>query len=151
MKTKTTRRQFVASAALAAGAAAFPALVLAQAKPNPTIELTIWRAGFIVGGSGGSGTMMVGDKGYELRIGGVSLGATIGVARAEFVGEVYNLKQPSDIEGTYTAVSAGGALAGGGGIAELQNARGVRLKIQGRQIGLMFSIDLSGMQIAIRN
>jgi hypothetical protein len=48
-------------------------------------------------------------------------------------------------------VSAGGALAGGGGIAELQNARGVRLKIQGRQFGLMFSIDLSGMQIAIRN
>jgi lipid-binding SYLF domain-containing protein len=153
MKTKTTRRRFVASAAVAAGAAVFPAMVLAQANPNPnpTIELTIWRAGFIVGGSGGSGVMHVGDKGYDLRIGGVSLGATIGVARAEFIGEVYNLKQPSDIEGTYTAVSAGGALAGGGGIAELQNARGVRLKIQGRQIGLMFSIDLSGMQIAIRN
>jgi hypothetical protein len=88
--------------------------VLAQATPNPTIELTIWRAGFIVGGSGGSGVMMVADKGYNLGIGGVSLGATIGIARAEFIGEVYNLKQPSDIEGTYTAVSAGGALAGGG-------------------------------------
>jgi lipid-binding SYLF domain-containing protein len=151
MRSITTRRQFIASAAAAAGAAAFPALVHAQAKGNPTIELTIWRAGFIVGGSGGSGVMMVGDKGYNLTIGGVSIGATIGVARAEFLGEVLNLKQPSDIEGTYTAVSAGGALAGGGGIAELQNSRGVRLKIQGRQIGLMVSIDLSGMQISIRN
>jgi hypothetical protein len=95
--------------------------------------------------------MHVGGKGYDLRIGGVSLGATNGVARAEFIGEVYNLKLPSDIEGTYTAASAGGALAGSGGIAELQNARGVRLKIQGRQTGPMVSIDLSGMQIAIRN
>ena len=151
MRSSTTRRQFIAAAAAAAGAAAFPALVLAQAKGNPTIEFTIWRAGFIVGGSGGSGVMMVNDKGYNLAIGGVSIGATIGVARAEFLGEVLNLKQPSDIEGTYTAVSAGGALAGGGGVAELQNSRGVRLKIQGRQIGLMVSIDLSGMQIAIRN
>jgi len=155
MKSITTRRQFIVSAAAAATAAAFPALALAQAKPkpnpNPTIEITIWRAGFIVGGSGGSGVLMVGDKGYDLRIGGVSIGATIGIARAEFIGEVSGLKQPSDIEGTYTAVSAGGALAGGGGVAELQNSRGVRLKIQGRQIGLMVSIDLSGMQISIRN
>jgi len=80
----------------------------------------------------------------------VSLGATIGAARAEFVGEVYNLKQASDIEGTYTAGGAGAALAGGASIAELQNSRGVRLRIQGRQIGLMFSLDLSGMQISIR-
>lgn len=151
MSSIGTRRQFIASTAAAAGAAAFPALVLAQTAHNPTIEFTLWRAGFIVGGSGGSGVMMVGDKGYNLGIGGVSLGATIGVARAEFIGEVLNLKQPSDIEGTYTAVSAGAALAGGGGVAELQNSRGVRLKIQGRQIGLMVSIDLSGMVISIRN
>ena len=151
MRATYTRRQFIASAATAAGAAAFPALALAQAKANPSIEFTLWRAGFIVGGSGGTGVLMVGDKGYNLAIGGVSLGATIGVARAEFIGEVQNLKQPSDIEGTYTAVSAGAALAGGGGIAELQNSRGVRLKVQGRQIGLMASIDRSGLQISIRN
>jgi hypothetical protein len=154
MSVTTTRRQFIASAAAAAaaaGAATLPTLAFAQATGNPSIEFTLWRAGFIVGGSGGTGTMMVGDKGYHLAIGGVSLGATIGVARAEFIGEVTNLKQPSDIEGTYTAVSASAALAGGGGIAELQNSRGVRLKIQGRQIGLMVSIDLSGMQIALRN
>ena len=154
MASTTTRRQFIATAAAAAaaaGAAALPTLAIAQTKGNPSIEFTIWRAGFIVGGSGGSGVMMVGDKGYHLAIGGVSIGATIGVARAEFIGEVLNLKQPSDIEGTYTAVSAGGALAGGAGIADLQNSRGVRLKIQGRQIGLMVSIDLSGLQIALRN
>jgi hypothetical protein len=149
---KNARRQFIASAAaVAAAAASMPAAAQAPGKPDGTIEITLWRAGFIVGGSGGSGVLHFKENGYNLNIGGVSVGATIGVARTEFVGEVYNLKQARDIEGTYTAVSAGGAVAGGAGVAELQNARGVRLRVTGRQIGLMVSIDLSGMQIAIRS
>ena len=39
-----------AAAAAAAGAATLPTLALAQAKGNPSIEFTLWRAGFIVGG-----------------------------------------------------------------------------------------------------
>lgn len=150
MTSGITRRHFittsVALAAAAAGGTAF-----AQAASDATIELEIFRAGFIVGGSGGRGTLTIKDKGYLLSVGGVSLGATIGIARAEFIGEVYNLKNPTDIEGTYTAVTASAAAGGGAGITELQNSRGVKLRLQGRQIGLMFSIDLSGMQISIRN
>lgn len=149
---KNPRRQFIASAAaVAAAAASLPAAAQAPAKPDATIEFTLWRAGFILGGSGGSGVLEFKGNGYHLNIGGISLGATVGVARAEFTGEVYNLKQARDIEGTYTAVGASGALAGGGGVAELQNSRGVRLRVSGRQIGLMVSIDLSGMQVALRS
>lgn len=154
-----TRRAFVtAAAAVAAVAAAAPAVAQATAsapaaegKPSATIDFSLFRAGFIIGGGGGSGTLTFKDNGYPLSIGGISFGATIGVARIEFVGEVYNLKEARDIEGTYTAVSAGAALAGGGGVAELQNARGVRLRVSGRQIGLMVNIDLSGLQIRLRN
>lgn len=149
MTEVASRRRFVATAA-ALAAAAVSAPAQAQGKPDGSIEITLFRAGFIIGGSGGSGILMFRDNGYHLSVGGVSVGATIGVARAEFVGEVYNLKQASDIEGTYTAIGASGALAGGAGIAELQNSRGVRLRLQGRQIGLMVSIDLSGMQISLR-
>ncbi len=116
---KNTRRQFIASAAaVAAAAASMPAAAQAPAKPDATIEFTLWRAGFILGGSGGTGVLEFKGNGYHLNIGGISLGATVGVARAEFTGEVYNLKQARDIEGTYTAVGASGALAGGGGVAE---------------------------------
>ncbi|MCE2969605.1 MAG: hypothetical protein LW847_05175 [Burkholderiales bacterium] len=147
----TTRRGFVATAAaLAATAAATSAQAQPSATPDATIEFTLFRAGFIVGGTGGSGLLHFKDNGYPLGVGGVSFGATIGVARIEMTGEVYNLKQASDIEGTYTAVSAGGAVAGGAGVAELQNARGVKLRVSGRQIGLMVSIDLSGLQISLR-
>lgn len=150
MNPTTTRRNFVAASAAALAAAAVSTPAAAQGKPDGTVEITLWRAGFIIGGSGGSGTLEFKNNGYLLAVGGVSIGATIGVARIEFVGEVYNLKQASDIEGTYTAVGASGAIAGGAGVAELQNSRGVKLRLSGRQIGLMASIDLSGMQITIR-
>lgn len=152
-ESHATRRGFVtAAAAMATVAAATPGAAQAQASPKPdaTIDFSLFRAGFIVGGGGGSGTLTFKDNGYPLSIGGVSFGVTIGVARIEFVGEVYNLKQASDIEGTYTAVSAGAALAGGGGVAELQNSRGVRLRVSGRQIGLMVNVDLAGLQIRLR-
>ncbi|MCC7114885.1 MAG: DUF1134 domain-containing protein [Burkholderiales bacterium] len=154
METNDSRRKFVATGAamVAAAAAATSATAQAQTpRPDATIDIRIFRAGFIVGGSGGSGTLYFRDKGYNLGVGGVSLGATIGVARADFVGEVYNLREARDIEGTYAAVGASAAAAGGVGITELQNQRGVRLRLQGTQIGLMVSIDLSGMIISIRN
>ena len=88
---------------------------------------------------------------YSLGIGGISAGATIGASGADLVGTAYHLHQPSDIEGIYSAVGAGLAVAGGRkAAAELTNARGVLLKLRGRQMGLMFSLDLSGVQISLR-
>jgi hypothetical protein len=114
-----------------------------------SVRIVIYKAGFIVGVSGGRGTLVLAGKQYPLRIGGVSLGATIGASRAELVGNAYNLVSPADIAGTYTAVEASVAVAGGGKVARLRNSRGVVLEVQGRQIGAMFSIDLSGMEIRI--
>lgn len=151
METNDSRRKFVATGAAMVAAAAATTAQAQSPRPDGTIDIRIFRAGFIVGGSGGSGTLYFRDKGYNLGIGGVSLGATIGVARADFVGEVFNLKEARDIEGTYAAVGASAAAAGGVGVTELQNQRGVRLRLQGTQIGLMVSIDLSGMIISIRN
>jgi hypothetical protein len=79
----------------------------------------------------------------------VSLGATIGAASVEFVGRVRNLRKASDIQGNYTAIGAGVAAAGGGGVARLRNSRGVELEVRGKQIGLMASVDLSGMRIRL--
>jgi hypothetical protein len=121
---------------------------MAQAKTG-SVRIQIYKAGFVVGVQGGKGTLTLSGKQYPLRIGGVSLGATIGASRADLVGRAYNLQNARDIEGTYTAMEAGVAVAGGGKVARLKNSQGVVLEVQGRQIGAMFSIDLSGMQLAI--
>jgi hypothetical protein len=113
------------------------------------IELRLVRAGFILGFGSGSGSLYFGGKRYRLNLGGVSLGATIGVASVDFVGRARNLRRPNDIEGTYRAVGAGVAAAGGGSVARLRNSRGVELEVRGKQIGFMASVDLSGLRIRI--
>ena len=115
-----------------------------------TVHLVLYKAGFIVGVSGGKGTLYYQGKRYPLSIGGVSLGATIGASKAELIGTAYNLHDPSDVEGTYSAAEAGMAVAGGGKVASLRNSRGALLKVKGKQIGFIFSIDLSGMQVSLR-
>ena len=87
---------------------------------------------------------------YPLNIGGISLGASIGVTTANMVGEVYNLTNVADIVGTYTATSAGVAFIGGGKVASLKNSKGVVIKAHGKQIGLAVSLDLSGMSINLK-
>ena len=145
------RRSFLKTAAsliLAGSVLAFSNIAAAAADGK--VELTLYKAGFIVGGSGGSGKLIYKGKTYPLSIGGVSLGATIGASKAELIGEVLNLKNVSDIEGTYTAGQAGVAVAGGEKVAELKNSRGVQLKLKGKQVGLEFALDLSGMQLSLK-
>jgi lipid-binding SYLF domain-containing protein len=115
-----------------------------------TINLTICKAGFIVGGSGGDGTLTFERKKYPVSIGGVSLGATMGASKADLIGEVIGMKQPNDIEGGYSAVQAGVAIAGGGKVAELKNSKGVVLKVKGAQVGLELALDLNGMEIKLK-
>src|SRR5262245_9689429 len=118
---------------LATVCAAFVAGLVAFADASPAaaadakITIEIYKAGFIAGVTGGTGTLTYKGKSHALSIGGVSLGATIGLSKAELVGEVSNLKQLADIAGTYSATQAGLAIAGGDKVAHLENAKGVRL------------------------
>jgi hypothetical protein len=42
------------------------------------------------------------------------------------------------------------SVVGGRSVAELVNARGVRLQLRGRQVGFIFSVDLAGMSISFK-
>ena len=83
-----------------------------------SVRLKITKVGFIVGVGGGSGTLTFQGKRYRLSIGGVSAG-TIGVAGMDLVGTASNLRTAADIAGTYSALSAGVAVAGGARVATL--------------------------------
>jgi hypothetical protein len=115
-----------------------------------TVSFQIVKAGFIVGLGGGSGTLVFRGRSYPLSVGGLSFGATIGASTADLVGRAYNLRQASDIVGTYSAVGAGVAVAGGASGIRLQNAKGVVLDLRGRNIGLEFNANVSGVQISLR-
>lgn len=140
--------QAVALAFIAFGIVSTSNVLAADA--DPTIEFEVYKAGFIVGVSGGSGTLHYKGKSYPVKIGGVSLGATIGASKAEMIGSVKGLKTLADIEGTYSALQAGVAVAGGAKATELKNSKDVVLSVKGKQIGLEFSLDLNGMEISLK-
>ena len=136
---------------LVALAATFAPVLAAPAwAATGTVYVEIAKAGFIVGVGGGRGTLVFNGRRYPLRVGGMSFGATIGVSKADLIGTASNLRRASDIAGTYTAVGAGVAVGGGGSSIRLRNARGVVLDLRGRNIGLEFSANVSGVEIALR-
>jgi hypothetical protein len=137
-----------AVALLAAAGLGTPARAQTPAPCDIRIEFV--SGGLIIGASGGSGSLVCEGKRYPLTIGGVSLGAIIGVSKAELYGKAYNVGRPSDVAGTYGAAEAGYAVVSGKRTAKLKNTKGVVLELRGRQVGLEFSLDLSGLQLGLK-
>jgi hypothetical protein len=114
------------------------------------VRITLVKAGWFIGGSGGTGTLTFHGRTYPLSIGGLSAGLVFGASGTHFVGTVHNIYSPRDIAGVYGAANAGGALAVGAGTTVLSNDKGAVLQLNGRQIGLMADLDLSGMAVSLR-
>ena len=124
-------------------------LTIAYAESG-SIRFNVIKAGFVVGGSGGSGTLLFQGRGYPLAIGGVSYGFTFGASSTDFVGTVSNIHKPSDVNGVYAAAGAGVALGAGAGAIVLTNQNGAVLTISGRQAGLIVAADINGLVITLR-
>jgi len=75
---------------------------------------------------------------------------SLGVARAEATGEVFNLKRIEDFDGTYTAVSVEGTLAGGAGTTVMQNGNGVVIELFTTTEGLNLKLAPEGVRLTIR-
>ncbi|WP_168192762.1 hypothetical protein [Undibacter mobilis] len=114
------------------------------------VHIRIVKAGFVIGGSGGSGTLTFQGRKYPLSIGGVSYGFTFGASETNFYGTVSNIRRASDIEGVYGQAGAGAAAVRGAQGVVLTNQKGAVLTLSGRQAGLIISADLSGLVLTIR-
>ncbi len=131
-------------------AVVFLASTLTATAQDARIRLQIVKAGLIVGVGGGSGTLFFRGRNYPLSISGLSIGATIGASATNLSGTVRNLKRPSDIAGQYSAVGGGGAIIAGAAAVELQNSRGVIIRVSGPKAGLEFSLNLGGITISLQ-
>jgi hypothetical protein len=139
----------VIRAALIALAVTGAGLMAAYADSG-SIRFNVIKAGFVVGGSGGSGTLVFQGRSYPLSIGGVSYGFTFGASATDFVGTVSNIRRPTDVNGVYGAAGAGVAVGPGAGGIVLTNQNGAVLTLAGRQTGLIVAADLNGLVITLR-
>ncbi len=134
-----------------AAAALAVALTVASAPAvagTGSVRLRFVSAGFIVGIGGGKGKLTFNGHTYPLRIGGVSAG-TIGVSGGTLVGRALNINNPTDIVGTYAAVGAGVAVAGGVRVLRMRNSNGVVLELKGMQAGFEANIGPSGFSLSM--
>ena len=114
------------------------------------IAMTIYKAGWIIGGSGGTGTLTFRGRRYGLATGGLDYGLVFGGSKTVLRGRVSNINRPSDVAGVYGAAGAGLAIGRGARAIVLSNQKGAVLELSGQQTGLMANADLSGLAITLK-
>jgi hypothetical protein len=136
------RAAFVALIALGASSAA-------QADSG-TITFRVIKAGLVIGGSGGSGTLNFQGRSYSLGIGGLSYGFTFGASETRFRGTVSNIRSARDVAGVYAAGNVGAAVGRGAQAIVLTNQNGAVLTLTGSSVGAIVSADLNGLALTVR-
>ena len=133
---------------------ALSALLAASFTParadSGTVRISFIKAGIVIGGAVGSGTLTFRGRNYPLAIGGISYGFTFGGSQTYLRGRVTNIYRPQDIEGVFGAAGAGGTVIRGPQAIVLANQNGAVLELAGVQTGLMVNLDLSGMALSLR-
>jgi len=114
-----------------------------------TVRVTVTKAGFVVGAGGGKGILSFRHRNYPFTVQGLSLGLTAGASINRLVGRADYMHELGDFAGTYTAVGAGAALAGGAGGVQLKNAKGVLITLQGAKGGLEMSANITKVVITL--
>jgi hypothetical protein len=115
-----------------------------------SISFKVIKAGFVVGGSGGSGTLTFHGKSYRLGIGGISYGFTFGASETRFHGTVSNISRASDVSGVYAAGNVGAAIGRGAQAIVLTNQHGAVLTLTGKSVGAIVSADLNGLAVTVK-
>ena len=113
-----------------------------------TISFKVIKGGWVIGASGGSGTLTFHGQHYPISIGGLSYGIVFGASETFFHGSVSHISSPSDVAGIYGA--AGAAIGSGAQAIVLTNEKGAVLTLTGQQVGLQIKADLSGLSISVR-
>jgi lipid-binding SYLF domain-containing protein len=146
MSYSSTLRTTIAAAVLLTG---IGFASTAQAE-SCAIAFTVVKAGFVVGGQGGSGAMRCAGRTYPISIGGLSYGFMIGASETRFRGTATFNGSPRRVAGVYGAGGAGAAIGRGAQAIVLANQNGAVLALTGYQRGLQINADLSGLVVSMR-
>jgi hypothetical protein len=143
-------KKYIARIALAALLAGVAGYSTPSRADTGQVAVVFTKGGFIVGVGGGEGVLVLHGRRYPFTVSGMSVGFTIGASTSRLVGRALNLRGPASIEGAYSAIGAGGAIAAGAGGVQLQNANGVILQLSGPRVGAEVSAAVGGVTIRLR-
>ncbi len=121
----------------------------APKAPSGTVSISETQFALIVGGSTGGGVLTYQGKKYPFKIGGMSLGANVGVSKLSASGEVYDLTDISKFPGTFTKLESSITLGGGMGGTVLRNENGVIMRLTSTSEGLQLNLSASGVTVKL--
>jgi hypothetical protein len=147
---KKVMRKFAASVALVALLVGVAGVSTPSRAETGQVAVIFTKGGLVVGVGGGQGVLVLRGHKYPFTVSGMSVGFTIGASTTKFVGRALNLKGPASIEGSYSVMGAGGAVAAGAGGVQLQNANGVILQLSGPKVGAELSAAVGGVTIRLK-
>lgn len=128
------------------------ASVAAQLQdPYPIGEITInaTQVAAGVGWTWGGGTLKFKGKTQKFDIQGLNVAAA-GISKINAKGDVYNLKDASDLAGTYVTAGAGVALIKGKAGLVMRNDKGVVINLISDQTGVQLSLGTDGLAISMK-
>jgi hypothetical protein len=120
----------------------------AQETPSGTIEFSGGSVAAGIGYTWGKGILIFQGMHYPLKVDGLSA-AQVGIGSYSASGVVYNLTQSTDIAGTYAAMSAGVAVAGGGSATSMKNSKGVVISLSAAMKGINIALAPRGVTISL--
>lgn len=149
-RSKKVMRRFCKNVALVAVLSGVVGFSTPSRAANGQVSVVFTKGGFIVGVGGGEGVLTLRGKRYPFTVSGMSVGFTIGASTTKLVGRALNVSSPASIEGTYSAIGAGGAVGAGAGGVQLQNANGVILQLSGPKVGAEVSAAVGGVTVRLK-
>jgi hypothetical protein len=138
----------LSTAAFAADSPGSAAVTTGPDEVDATVDLT---AGSVAAGIGyvwGGGELIYQGQKRKFKISGLSV-VDVGAAHITASGVVYHLKNVSDFNGNYTAVTAGLTIGGGASAALLKNEHGVVIKLISTTSGLRFNLAAAGIGLKL--
>jgi len=121
----------------------------AQDVATATIEFSGGSIAAGIGYTWGSGTLVFEGKEYPVKVDGLTI-VHVGATGYSASGVVYHFTKLSDIEGTYTALSAGVAVAGGATVTTMKNDHAVVIEMTAMHTGLNLQLGPHGVTISLK-
>jgi hypothetical protein len=120
-------------------------------QPYPIGEITMHSTQVAagLGWTWGGGTLKFKGKTYQFSVKGLNV-AAVGISKISAKGDVYNLKNASDLAGKYVAASAGAAVIKGKAGLIMRNQKGVVINLRSDQTGVQLNLGTDGLAIVMK-
>ena len=119
-----------------------------KGTPDARLSISGTSAAIGVGTTWGTGTLSFKGRKYPIRLRGLDVGG-VGGAKIDAHGDVSNLKDLADFDGTYVAVGAGAAAGPGAGHSVMRNEKGVTIDLASDSQGVLVKAGVDGVKLEV--